>query len=131
MCLDPWDQGRSQLLVQQLCLLLHQRGYGFLHLFLDDLWKGRFDGLGDCLLHLDLQVFLCLDLLLQAVHLHVQLSEFLVQLLDCHARFARGHRQLDIGGILADCHIQSLDLHLENVADEREAARPRLRVLHI
>ena len=61
----------------------------------------------------------------------VLIGKLLVQLLDSHACFARGHSQLDIGGVLPDGHIKSLDLHLENVTDEREAAGPRLRVLHV
>ena len=81
MLLDPWDQYLPDLLVEKFALFLHQGLDCVLDLLLDDLRKGGLDGLRYGLLNLDLQVLLRLDLLLQTVHLHVQLGEFLVQFL--------------------------------------------------
>ena len=79
--LNARNQGRPDLLVKQLGLLLHQRCNSILHLLLDDFGKGCLDSLRDGLLNLNLQVLLRLHLLLQAVHFHVQLRELLVQFL--------------------------------------------------
>ena len=75
------DQVLSDLHVKELCLLLHERLHCFFDLLLDYLRQGCLHCLGDGLLDLNLQVFLRLHLLLQTVHLHVQLRELLVQLL--------------------------------------------------
>lgn len=79
--LNARNQGRSDLLVKQLGLLLHQRSNSVLNLLLDDFGKSCLDSLRDGLLNLNLQILLRLHLLLQAVHFHVQLRELLVQFL--------------------------------------------------
>lgn len=81
MSFDARDQILTNLQVKQLSLLLHEWLHSLFDLLFDDLWQGCLDCLCNSLLNLDLEVFLGLDLLLQAVHLHVQLCKFLVQLL--------------------------------------------------
>ena len=66
-------------MVEHLCLLLHQWGNSIFNLLLNDLRQRLLHGLRDSLLYLDLQVFLSLNLLLERVHFHVELSKLLVK----------------------------------------------------
>ena len=79
--LNARNQGRSDLLVKQLSLLLHQRCNSIFNLLLDDFGESCLDSLRDGLLNLNLQILLSLHLLLQTVHFHVQLRKLLVQFL--------------------------------------------------
>lgn len=81
MSFDTWNQGCPYLVIEQLCLFLHQGRHSLFHLFLNDLGECSLDGLCNGLLNLNLQILLSLDLLLQAVHLHMELRKLLIQLL--------------------------------------------------
>jgi len=75
-------QALAKLRLHELLLLHEQWRNGILYLLLDHLRQGLLDSFGDCLLDQDLQILLRLDLLLQRVHLHVQISKLLGQLLE-------------------------------------------------
>lgn len=99
--LNSGQQALAQLLLKQLLLLEQQRSNGIFDLLLDHLGQDLLDRFGDGLLNGDLEVFLRLHLLLQRVHLHVQIRELPGQLLEVFDQqfllaFARlRHRHID------------------------------------
>ena len=70
----------AHLKIKQLCLFLHEWLHSLLDLLFDNLGQSSLDRLRNSLLDLNLQVLLRLHLLLQAVHLRVQLGKLLVKL---------------------------------------------------
>ena len=106
---DSWQHGILHLLIKHVYLLLDQGSDCLFNLLLHDLRQGLLHSLRHGLLYLDLQVFLRLHLLLKRVHLHMQLSELLVEF---HVVFddqvllgLPGRRHLDWSGTLLFRHL--------------------------
>lgn len=78
---QSWDQHLPHLSVEHVCLLLQNWGQSLLDLLFDELGKCSADRFGNRRLHLQLDVFLACDLLVELVQFCVQVCVLLVQLL--------------------------------------------------
>lgn len=71
--LESWNEHLANLPIQHVSLLLENRGQRLFNLLLDELWQCSSDRLRDGGFHLELNVLLARDLLVELVELGVQI----------------------------------------------------------